>query len=106
MTPESFLRHRRRVTMKNPKEAARRKGMARLARTSGAKMVFIGRKHVGWKLPGGSIVCVKERFCDEQRAQAAMDRIRDRQPFGDRVPIRAYQCSECLGWHLTSEEKK
>lgn len=106
MTPEAFQRQRRRVAMRHPKESVQRKGLERLARTAGAKMVFIGGKHVAWVLPGGSTVCVKERFADEPRALAGMERIRAKQLFGNQAPTRAYHCSRCSGWHLTAKEKR
>jgi len=48
--------------------------------------------------------CGKTRYVNSSTAQAALvviARYGDRDPDG-RIPVRAYPCPECEGWHLTS----
>lgn len=42
----------------------------------------------------------KRRYHDEDEAKAALTRIRQRSP-GEDVPVRAYPCRACSGWHIT-----
>jgi hypothetical protein len=46
--------------------------------------------------------CGKRRFRDKQQALRAL---RTLQRVGSRqkIPVRAYQCPACNGWHLTSK---
>lgn len=46
--------------------------------------------------------CKKRRYRDNIAALFALERIQNGHDRADHKPIRAYQCSKCKGWHLTS----
>jgi ribosomal protein L34E len=57
-----------------------------------------------------TITCGKVRFLTEGDAKAALvdivmrrNQIESWHPVKKKMPRRAYQCPECLGWHLTSQ---
>lgn len=53
------------------------------------------------------MACTKRRFPTAEAANAKLDAIdkeRPRRP-GRKLPIRAYKCPRCMGWHLTSQPK-
>ena len=74
-------------------------------RDAKAALVIVARKVVGYRLPNGEMVCVKERHRDEAAALAALARIQASNWNNHRVPQRAYQCDHCHGWHLTSQAR-
>lgn len=47
----------------------------------------------------------KHRFRDHREATAALHRIQTSSKRAKK-PKRAYPCSHCRGWHLTSEDKR
>lgn len=79
--------------------AWRKRAMARLASEAGAIGVLFGRQVVGWKLPGGEIVCIKQRYKNEERAEAYLRMIAATSGQGVK-PIRAYACAYCHGLSL------
>jgi hypothetical protein len=84
----------------NPGKAA--KAFAHLVRRSGATTIIINHRIIGWRMKTGEIVCAKKRFANEEQAVGKIEIIADNDPAGH-VPIRAYACAECRGWHLTSQ---
>lgn len=75
--------------------------MRALARRAGAAIILPNGRHVGYRLPDGSVACAKHRYRDEVAAQMELARIR-RDAVRGYVPVRAYRCEWCDGWHLTS----
>lgn len=52
--------------------------------------------------------CAKRRYPTMEAANDKLDRIereRPRRP-GRKLPIRAYKCRRCGGWHLTSRVRR
>lgn len=45
----------------------------------------------------------KVRFRDHESAVRALRQTRDRG--ADKLPVRAYECNLCHGWHLTSQAR-
>ncbi|WOH61937.1 hypothetical protein [Bradyrhizobium sp. BWC-3-1] len=83
----------------------RKRAMKRLAKEAGTTAdKTAGGRVLSWRLRNGQHVCVKHRYPDEQFATTAIDQIQ-REPDGRRKPIRAYACSFCFGWHITSQPK-
>jgi len=80
--------------------------LAHLVREARAALVILDRKVVGYRLPNGEMVCVKERHRSEADATADMLRIQAANWNGHRVPVRAYPCPYCHGWHLTSQARQ
>lgn len=85
-----------------------RKGFAEratraLAREQGVAAIVAAGKVVGYRMTTGEAVCVKDRYPDhetavhhlESMAASAVDN-------PHRVPVRAYPCDACKGWHVTS----
>lgn len=105
MNARDFTRQRSLINRQYESKRQRRKAMAGLLKRSGAALVVISARHVGFRLRTGEIVCVKDRFKNERQALLAMGRIQEAELDGVRVPKRAYQCQRCLGWHLTSQDK-
>lgn len=79
-----------------------RRGATRaLTRRAGAALIVPQGRIAGWRLPDGSVACVKERFRTLDAAQHELHRI-GRHASHEYVPVRSYRCHLCDGWHLTS----
>lgn len=46
----------------------------------------------------------KSRYRSKDEATVHVHKIANHSEDSDHIPIRAYQCGKCRGWHLTSEE--
>lgn len=78
-----------------------RKAVAHLMRDAGAVPVVAGGRVVGFQMPDGSVACSKQRYRDDVSAQLELARIARHASHGY-VPVRAYRCEFCAGFHLTS----
>ncbi|MBF9235562.1 hypothetical protein [Microvirga alba] len=107
MNGRDFARQRALITWRARSEAHRRKAMARLIRQAGAVVVFVSGKLVGYRLPDGFVVCEKRRYRTESAALLELANVQlfTRLNGPRRIPIRAYQCTHCHGWHLTSQRE-
>lgn len=104
MSPAEYRRKRARIEAEATRRAPswRKRALKRLTVEAGAVALVMGRKVVAHKLPGGRVVCVKQRFVSEEQALERLATIAHGP--NDRVkPIRAFPCYSCLGWHLTSQ---
>lgn len=106
MNARDFAKHRALIERRCDTKRQRSKAMASLIKRAGASLVIIHGRHVGYKLPTGETVCVKERFSTDAKALAAMERIQQAITDGHRAPSRVYACLLCVGWHLTSQPPK
>lgn len=105
MHASEFSRKRARLQRRAGNRAAfLRKGMTHLVREAGAREIVVRGQVVGWRMTGGEVVCIKVRFRDLLAAQLEIQRIA-KHSVGWKVPVRAYQCQYCGGWHLTSQAK-
>jgi hypothetical protein len=105
MNAVNFIRHRSRIEHEyHGRGKQYKRALSHLVRDAKAALVVVRRKIVGYRLPTGEMVCVKTRYPDEAHAIADVLRI---QAHGDghRVPIRAYPCPHCRGWHTTSQQR-
>lgn len=106
MNAAEFARRRSRIEHQHRGHGKRRqRELAHLVRDAKAALVVLDRKVVGYRLPNGEMVCVKERHRTEVDAQVALSRILSSNWNGHRVPQRAYPCQFCHGWHLTSQAR-
>lgn len=106
MNAATFARKRARIERQAAGRASyRERAMRHLVREAGAALVIIERKFVGYRLPNGEMVCVKERYYTSEQADAALQRIVARS-HAPRVPVRVYYCEHCYGYHLTSQRAK
>lgn len=80
-----------------------RKAMQHLIRKADALGMFSRGQLVGWIMVDGSVVCLKHRYRNELAAAVDLDRITRLATKRDHIPVRAYFCSRCRGWHLTSK---
>lgn len=100
---------RRRARIVSDKGGSRRlhgpryrvKALRALVRRAGAALIIPHGRRVGYRLPDGSVACDKQRFRTERAALAELDRIHMHAAHAY-VPVRAYLCNWCDGWHLTS----
>lgn len=79
----------------------RRRVLQRLVRQAGAAYIITHGKITGYRLPDGSVVCRKKRYQSAQTAATDLQQI----AFTTRhahIPVRAYPCDRCHGFHLTS----
>jgi len=104
MNAAEFARRRSRIERQHNGKRRQRE-LAHLVRDARAALVILDRKVVGYRLPNGEMVCVKERHRSEDDATADMLRIQAANWNGHRVPVRAYPCPYCHGWHLTSQAR-
>lgn len=103
MKAGEFSRRRARI------ESARgckfqRKALRALAKRARAAIIVPNGKRIGYRLPDGSVACEKQRFHSEDAANTELTRIA-RQASHAYIPVRAYRCEWCSGWHLTSRAK-
>lgn len=89
---ERQIRGQRRVT-----------AMRALRKRAHARPVYSHGRVIAYRMPDGSIACVKQRFVCESSALAMLASIR-RTATNSHIPVRAYLCEWCGGWHLTSKE--
>lgn len=82
--------------------AFKRKAVRALAKRAGAALLIPNGRRVGYRMPDGSVACEKQRYRDVCVALTELERI-GRHASHAYVPIRAYQCEWCGGWHLTSK---
>lgn len=105
MNAAEFARKRARIARSGAPSKKRQRGLAHLLREAKAALVIHDRKVIGYRLPNGEMVCIKERYRTEHDATVHMERIQAANRDGQRVPQRVYACANCHGWHLTSRAK-
>ncbi len=105
MNAAEFARRRDRIEFECHGRGKRyAKCISHLVRDARAAIVVMERKIVGYRLPNGQIVCMKSRYKDEAQALDSMGHIQA-DNVGHRVPVRAYYCRRCFGFHLTSQQR-
>jgi hypothetical protein len=106
MNATEFARRRGRIEHQEHKpQAWRTKAMAALIRQAKAVPLQHETKLQGYQLPNGQVVCVKQRYRTEERADQQLAQIERLQGNTAKKPHRAYLCQRCCGWHLTSQIK-
>lgn len=104
MNAAEFARRRGRIEHQaGRKHSWRVKAMRQLVNDAHAILVVAGGKIVGWHLPSGETVCMKQRFRDEGAATFQLGQIARTDGARLKRPVRAYACQFCGGWHLTSK---
>jgi hypothetical protein len=81
----------------------RKRATAKLVAQVHAEPLRTGSRVLSYRLPDGCHVCVKHRYATEPHAISAIVQI-GLEADGRRKPIRAYACSFCCGWHITSRK--
>lgn len=104
MNAAAFIRRRARIRHQYHGNRRKRE-LEHLVRDARCILIVRERRIVGYRLPCGEIVCVKERYSTEAEAQKMMQQINVTNHNDHRVPHRAYQCPACRGWHLTSQQR-
>lgn len=105
MHASEFARKRAKIERRAASRPAfLRKAMAHLVHEAGAFVVVVRGQLVGWRMRDGGMVCIKRRFRDDDAAHAELDRIA-RDANHRHIPVRAYECPHCRGWHLTSQAR-
>lgn len=105
MKAGAFVRKRALILRRAGDRAAfARRAIDKLAREFGAVPAMDGRRAIGWLMPDGSIACDKLRYREEVDARLELLRIAKHSGHRAHVPVRAYACPWCHGWHLTSRE--
>ena len=66
------------------------------------EVVTRSAKVVGIKLGSGRVLCTKTRFKTEGAALQRLSEILADMHGENKKPCRAYQCTHCNQWHLTS----
>lgn len=66
--------------------------------------IIVGGKIIGHRFPDGSVACVKRRYRTMVLAAEDLDRIA-RTDHDHYIPVRAYRCQWCFGFHLTSQAR-
>lgn len=79
-----------------------KKVLQRLVDRVGAAHIINQGRIAGWRLPNGQVVCRKRRYPSEDVANVELQLIVHRSR-RHKVPVRAYSCPTCLGFHLTSK---
>lgn len=105
MNAGDFARRRALIMRRGRGAKHERKALAHLARDAGAVPVYVGHRLVGHQLPNGSTVCELRRYADATAAHDELANVRAFAHFhqGKRLPVRAYECPHCGGWHVTAQ---
>jgi len=90
------IEHRHGHSTKTTREALQKL----LTRIGGAYVISNG-KITGYRLRDGSLVCRKRRYHDEAGAVRDLRHI-TAVASNRHIPVRAYSCGSCRGFHLTS----
>lgn len=106
MTAQEFMKRRARIggTWDRAQDW-QQNAMKRLIREARAVPVIGSRRVVAYRLGAGEVVCVKQRFKDEPAATQSLQMIHEERQPREHIPVRAYQCTHCKGWHITSMKK-
>lgn len=106
MNGREFARKRARIEHEARTPSAQRKALRHLVSEARAVEVIVQGKLVGYQLPDGFMVCVKRRYHSEVEAMMELSNVQLFQRINSNrhIPIRAYFCAYCRGWHLTSRK--
>lgn len=108
MNAGEFIKRRTKIEGERGRAAGwQRRAFDRLVREARAEPVFAvaAKRVVAFRLGGGEIVCVKQRFKTEPAAAQSLQMIHEERQPREHVPVRAYHCDHCKGWHITSRPK-
>lgn len=103
MRAAEFARRRARIEHGSTGRRYKAELRALMKRSRAVPIIAYGRI-VGYRLADGGVACVKHRFRCELSALAELAAIR-RNTTSSYVPVRAYRCEWCAGWHLTSKHQ-
>ena len=102
MQAGEFARRLARIECSHRRGAGfRRKATRALGKRAGAAIIIPQGRRVGFRMTDGSVVCHKQRFRTTESAVAELERIAHHASHAY-IPVRAYRCEWCGGWHLTS----
>jgi hypothetical protein len=101
MRTAEFVRRRARIEHASRGRRYRVEIRALLKRSRAVPIIAYGRI-VGYRLSDDGVACVKQRFRSEASAVAELVSIRQTAN-NSYIPVRAYECEWCHGWHLTSQ---
>lgn len=107
MKAGDFARHVARIDhgasnrTRNRGKGFRQKALRALAKRAGAALILPRGKFVGYRMPDGSVACLKERYRTHDAAMHELERIGKHSSHGY-IPVRTYLCEWCGGYHLTS----
>jgi len=102
MRASEFARRRARIDHRDHGDGNRsRKARRALLKRARAIRVIRHGRVVAYRMRDGSVACVKERFRSEATATHEIGRIAETSLHAY-IPVRAYLCDLCSGWHLTS----
>lgn len=106
MNAAQFARKRGRIEhLGSRKHSWRVKALRQLVNEAGAVLATVDGKVMGWLLPNGETVCIKQRYRDQATADRQLGMIERTDGTRDKRPVRAYPCRYCRGWHLTSQAR-
>lgn len=106
MNAAEFSRRRARIELDCHGRGKRyNRQLAHLITDARAVLVVMERKVVGYRLPNDEMVCIKTRYRTMDAANADILRINTTNISGSRVPVRAYYCAHCRGFHATSQAR-
>lgn len=101
MNPQKFAQKISRLDRLGLSTSQGRNVLGRLVRQAGAAYVISHGKITGYRLPGGGMVCRKRRYGSADIASRELHHI-STTSLRSHVPVRAYRCPDCAGYHLTS----
>lgn len=106
MHASEFARKRAKIERRaGNRSAFLRKAIEHLVREADAVAIVARGAVVGWQMTDGSVVCIKVRYRDSEAASAELQRVA-RYARNQHVPVRAYRCQWCGGFHLTSQARQ
>lgn len=107
MTATEFARRRGRIehASSGNSHAWRVKAMRALVNQAKAVLIHADGKVIGYQLPNGQVVCMKQRYRDQGTAETYLAMIARCDGNNQKKPQRAYACPYCHGFHLTSQAR-
>lgn len=104
MNAHQFIRQRVRIEQRFAPGRKRQDAIANLVRDARAAVILIHRKAIGYRMTTGEVVCIKHRYRTHEDAVETMAKIHAATGGAGHVPVRAYPCPYCKGFHLTSRQ--
>lgn len=102
MKAAEFTRRRVRAEIEyRAKGRSYKAALRHLVQRSKAVIVVANNKIIGYRMTDGSVSCLKRRYQNSIDAELDLARIHAKANHGH-IPVRAYRCEWCHGWHLTS----
>ena len=102
MSKGNWRREMSRIATSDRGKSWKKRAKKHLLEDLEAQASYRSSKLVGLKLGSGRVICTKAKFPNQEAAQRRLAEILAEAYGENRKPVRAYECTHCGNWHLTS----